>query len=505
MSNQISEAVDIVIHRLVALAAQDDELRTHLRSIAQFMLDSTADVLPPKDDGETVEESADQEVVDRPSASELIKQLWPSRVGTIPAVPVEPVPVPQSAATVIDTAELATIEKRCRLKAEGMRWSAERQRRIGNGVSYRNEIEPIDGDLIARAKLLPNCFLWMSHANGPPPRDADAWEDAAGCFDTLADAAALTKESAEERDQYPDLFESSLDLLAEAQSAVRVAVAAVDGQEDSDQKEAYGWLRAVAAHQQIFIQRYMRSTDVADSTTWEALAERIEAVDTELQEKKQQQKLRQRGLKRIAYVVKQIRTGLEAERDHQWRTLVATVDDLVANGLPPSHRELRDHILPVIDDWPDELETSQAMDQVLREIDRFLASQPEADSDDTTDGKRTVEVDKVAAALKEKTVVLIGGERRPHAEAALRDAFGLERLHWISTREHEAPDQFEPHVAKNGVAVVLLAIRWSSHSYGDVKAFCDKHGKHFVRLKAGYNPNQVAVHILDQCPGLFGE
>jgi hypothetical protein len=47
--------------------------------------------------------------------------------------------------------------------------------------------------------------------------------------------------------------------------------------------------------------------------------------------------------------------------------------------------------------------------------------------------------------------------------------------------------------------VVLLAIRWSSHSFGDVKRFCDQFGKPLVRLPAGYSPNQVAVQILAQC------
>jgi hypothetical protein len=46
--------------------------------------------------------------------------------------------------------------------------------------------------------------------------------------------------------------------------------------------------------------------------------------------------------------------------------------------------------------------------------------------------------------------------------------------------------------------VVLLAIRWSSHSFGEVKDFCDRYGKLLVRLPAGYNPNQVAVQILQQ-------
>jgi hypothetical protein len=57
---------------------------------------------------------------------------------------------------------------------------------------------------------------------------------------------------------------------------------------------------------------------------------------------------------------------------------------------------------------------------------------------------------------------------------------------------------FEPAVARPGVAVVLLAIRWASHSYGDVKDYCDKYGKPMVYLTGGYNPNQVAHQILAQ-------
>ena len=58
---------------------------------------------------------------------------------------------------------------------------------------------------------------------------------------------------------------------------------------------------------------------------------------------------------------------------------------------------------------------------------------------------------------------------------------------------------FEPYVARPEVALVLLAIRWSSHSFGDVKRFCDDHGKPMVRLPGGYGVNQVAAQILAQC------
>jgi hypothetical protein len=72
-------------------------------------------------------------------------------------------------------------------------------------------------------------------------------------------------------------------------------------------------------------------------------------------------------------------------------------------------------------------------------------------------------------------------------------------LIWIETRAHESIEGFEPYVARPNVAAVVLAIRWSSHSYGEVKDFCDKHGKPLVRLPGGYNVNQVAAQIMSQC------
>ena len=100
--------------------------------------------------------------------------------------------------------------------------------------------------------------------------------------------------------------------------------------------------------------------------------------------------------------------------------------------------------------------------------------------------------------LTGKSVVLIGGNRRREAQESLKRALGLEDVIWIETKEHQAVDTFEPLIARTDVALVLLAIRWSSHAFGDVKQICDRHGKLLVRLPGGYNANQVAAQILAQ-------
>ena len=97
-----------------------------------------------------------------------------------------------------------------------------------------------------------------------------------------------------------------------------------------------------------------------------------------------------------------------------------------------------------------------------------------------------------------KSLVLIGAEGRREATEAIERAFGLSRVEWVATSEHESYRGFEPSIARSDVAAVLLLIRWSSHSFSEVKVICDRHGKPLVRLPGGYNPNQIAAAILSQ-------
>ena len=113
-------------------------------------------------------------------------------------------------------------------------------------------------------------------------------------------------------------------------------------------------------------------------------------------------------------------------------------------------------------------------------------------------------VAEAARLLRGGSVVLIGGDRRPGAQEKLNTALNLKELLWIETRVHESIDKFEHYIARRDVALVLLAIRWSSHSFGDVKRYCDHYDKPIVRLPGGYNPIQVAAQILAQCSRQLG-
>ncbi len=158
----------------------------------------------------------------------------------------------------------------------------------------------------------------------------------------------------------------------------------------------------------------------------------------------------------------------------------------------------------MIEGLPDRIELPQGFGSFCaRSIDICRDVHPRLEARFRTGPRRTLE--EAARLLHDRSVVLIGGIRRREAQESLRRALGLSELIWIETKEHQSIDSFEPLIARADVAVVLLAIRWSSHAFGDVRHFCDRHDKPLVRLPGGYSPNQVAAQILAQCSGKLEE
>jgi hypothetical protein len=318
----------------------------------------------------------------------------------------------------------------------------------------------------------------------------------AGCFEAVAEGAALVKQIEDETDGDQSEFGSALDLLAESQSALRMAIGALEGPVDSDQTEVFRWLKTTASENQIFIQRYMRLDDPADPAHWRELIARMEAVDARFRDGHRRTKQRRKLLGKVRHKASLIAGDPQGASD-QWPLLAATVHELVTDGMPPSNREVRELLLPVFDQAPELAEMPRGFEMVLREIDRFVAMSPPPETPVAAPPSR--EVTETANLLRGRSLALIGGDKRAAAYQALKEAFGLQDLIWIETREHESIDSFEAYVARPDVAAVVLAIRWSSHSYGEVRDFCEKHGKPLVRLPAGYNPNQVAAQIMSQC------
>jgi len=498
-------ALRTILERVLALAAQDPGLRAGFRDLGRAFLalaeEPPAGGAPPPAAAETrpppsaepiaTAVPAAQSTPAEPSIAELAERLF--KPGTSPA-PVESILRP--AEPMVDT-ELAILRDRCRLKAEASQWAAVRPHRHRNGTGTNFLADGEDGhrELIARAKALPDCFLWMCQRDGPTPADPAAYANLAGGFEAAALAAEILI-AAVKMAAPTDLFAQALRLGAEAQSALRSAVAAMGELPDSDQFKFFLWIKETGAESGIWIDRHMRQDDPADAAGWTGRIERLRGLEEKFHWLKDRDRRQRKLFNKIRYHTQRIQDRPGIEDADGWQTIVQSVETLVEDGVPCSNVEIRDALVPVIDALPEAIVLPKHLPLVLREIDRYIQSVPTR-PDAVHEEAPTPEVQQVASLLRGRTVVLIGGNHRLPAAQALEKAFGLKGVVWIEGRD-QSYLTFEPEVAHPDVGAVLLAIRWSRHGFSDVKALCDEHRKPFVRLPGGYNPNQVAHHVLHQ-------
>ena len=385
---------------------------------------------------------------------------------------------------------LPVIAMRCRLKAEAAEFMARKLRGDPTAI--------VDGpsDLLYRAHSIEDCYLWMLDAAGYSDRPK-VWTELAGAFTAAAAAADMLKAWREMPESDAGRIAGDvLHLAAEAQAVLFSGCADTGkAKPDLDQLNLFVTIREEAAQRRVFVSRYLRKDDPADAARAPDVTRRALALASTLRTSGDRVRDRQKALSNLKYKAKKLRG--DTSMSGEWPRVIELLEELVSGGLPPSNSEVRDALLPVADQLPDDVRLGAGAGLVFREIDRYIASRPAPE--DAPNGEAvSAEVAEVRALLAGREMVLIGGHVRPDRRAALIRAFGLADVDWITTEDHTSVSVFEAPIARPAVVVVLLAIRWSNHSYGDVQEYCDAYGKLLVRLPGGYHPNQVAHQILSQ-------
>jgi hypothetical protein len=498
MSDWLMKVIRAEAKQLIALAADDEELRADLRALAGEILSVTeaqragSEPLAPETSGSATVEST--ETRSESTTLETVEPLRELTLGRSVSAKGEMGIAPTNVARAESTsARLAEIEARCRLRGAAGRWAVERLLRIREGNDRPDLDAPTDPRIVEWAGKMTDCFYWVHSTGSSEHADLALLENAAGCFESLAEGLENMRDVLEKH-QGTRALERMLPLVAEAQSALRAALKKLNAPDDGDQLEVFDWVKTTAAHHRVYLKRYMRVDDGADPAGWSDLLARIEAATAGGQLTRQQSS----ELEQIGVRLKQIEAGENVEQE--WQLVVEMVDRLVASGVPPSNRELRNALLSRIECLPERDDLPSGFRRVVCEIDRYLSLRSSATRHSVSQAA-VPEVVEAARLLHGRSAVLIGGIRRRVAQDSLRRALSLGELIWVETKEHQSIDSFEPIIARASVAVVLLAIRWSSHAFGDVKEFCDRHNKPLVRLPGGYSPNQIAAQIMAQCSG----
>jgi len=400
---------------------------------------------------------------------------------------------------------LVTVAARCRVKCAAAKIMAKRSAGANSA-----ELDQEEAKLRKQAEELSDCSLWMLETQ-PSKCSKAHWENLAGGYAVCATGSELLKQWSANG---PDLSRGQevLTCCAEAQSMLLYAVAAIGAvHRDHEQVQLFVHIRELGKIYQIYVPRFLRKEDPADPSKWGDLARRIAltiagqgatlvpgdaammrtpASDTALQGKK--------ALDNLRYKLRRVAEGIMPDVD-EWKQAALLLDQAAKAGVPPSSLALREMLVPVYPVIPRDLEITPHVERIFRAVELHLETlEAEAELPDDCPPEANPEVLQVARFLQGRELVLIGGLRRTHHVEALKAAFGLADVRWLTTPEHTSFTVFESDIARPNVAAVLLAIRWSSHDYASVQEYCTKYGKPLIRLKSGYNANQVAHSLLAQ-------
>lgn len=524
-SRSLAQALETLARLLLEKARQRDDVREAVHQVASILAEETRAAEQPAVPEHVLAAGSQADGVaaaPKPAGTPLRIPIEPARpYHAGPLVLKElrlgdsrlPMQVPEATGTVIEPEDLtaaitgptvvaeaplrrrgdfATIAFRCRLKTEACLWAIEHWDALLNRTLAPDDLAARE-DLIRRAKSVDGCWLWMLDATWLPADHALlvlCGENYAtlGLAADIADRCLLENPS-----------EDLMRLLAEAQSSVRAALLNIDIDNDSDQLDMFWWLREIGQMHRIYIDRHMKRDDPADPLAWADLRARIQEWSDQHETRRQNERVRATLLKKVEYHVKQLRDGVAEDVVANGRTILDCLCEWMRNGFYPTDASLARLLLPVYDLVVEAADDRDEAAPVLRAIDALIARQEaQAGVIEIEPRRRSDEITRAAELLRGRTVVLIGGDVRPQSKRRLERDLELAELRWLSTAPHERHDSLIPDIVRDDVDAVMLAIRLTSHSHGDLADVCARVGKPFVRLPGGYGSAQVAHQVLEQ-------
>lgn len=502
-------ALAAAVRRLIQVAALDPELRDGLIAFAKVVLDelslpvvaapvpptlvsaeppvaADAEALPDSPDSVELAPAAEPEEIVPMSRSALFALIDAALPASAPAAGGAP---PQRAHAEIESPP--TIEERDWVLPglrDRLRAKAELTEEMIRARAERREI----GETVLHRTRSTGASVWMIELVEPDPEAMADLESSLRATSEAIDLAARLRESAAEREAQA----RALKTLAAAQSALRVSVQRLSTRADDDQAGVFGWLKTTTHDERVFIDRHMRIDDPLDPAELDAAMEETREALAELEADEERREARSKRLGQLRYHVNRLSDGRGT--DHDRNKAIEAASALVEAGLPPSNRELRDLLLPILDQVRDGVDKSRSFALIVREIDRHLDESRRALRHAAPEVGPDPEIERVAELLEGTTMVLIGGEARVENRAALIEAFRLKDIVWLTISDDPTLIEIRTAVARPEVSVVLLLIRWARHRHGEAAEIARDLGKEFVRIPAGMNPRAIAAEIWDQ-------
>ncbi|MDO4857219.1 MAG: hypothetical protein Q4A17_04670 [Thermoguttaceae bacterium] len=257
----------------------------------------------------------------------------------------EPVKMDASTGGLWRNEDIDQLEKRLLLKIEASRWALERDRLLKNSVNFQTEIEPKDHNLLARARELTNCYLWMNNPETAPVIATETYEMLADAYAAAACCVGFMRQLIDLVDRSPKseilnrILRDALYITATAQSALRRVTYDVSGREDQDQIRIHRWLTLLTKRYGIYVNRHMKKDSLAPKDRIYVIPDYIARLRKEVDKLGQRQKILTEGFRRIQYHASRMTS--ENGNDYDWNKIIETVDELVDAGIPANDERFK--------------------------------------------------------------------------------------------------------------------------------------------------------------------
>jgi hypothetical protein len=509
MTTNVEAGLSVVMNHLLEVAYRDAELAAALRTVANAILErlnrsgsavSGADADPTDLGTEAVCAAGLHESRPTLEPTPEPRPLLQMQVGFQSESRPAPRPVyvcggdvePTVKITEISTIPAATVERleeiaeQLAMKAEACRWAldnvgAPKRAAPANFFERREDKE---------------WHPWMLSCFCPKHPNDSAWKQLEQTFEVTAHACtnlARLFDSDELQERFAERVLSQARSLLESLAG---AVTDVGQGYDCSQKALLAWLDNARVSQPWVLQALTQLEGSSPANVLGAVSSLTEEINSACRCSKEQRRL----FGKARFHAKKIAEAKPASPEvlADWWTLASTLDGLVQRcGVRPSSVDVRCLLLPIHERLPILDAVPPGFDLCLRALDDYLCRNPGSSrgADPAPDAPCVEEARRLLCDTK---VVLIGGDMRPDAKRRIEEALGLKELIWVRSKVHASVEEFRPAISRSDVSLALLAIRWSSHSFVEVKEFCEVSGKPLVWLAGGYNPNQVAHQIMQQ-------
>lgn len=402
-----------------------------------------------------------------------------------------------------DEIDLALIEKGCRLKAESCRLYIDRRAAEGDPLSEPPLLGRMN-EMIAQAKALPKCFLWVFWRDRTQPDDATL-KMIARCYDALAHAVGVIRQidrlgEGAKGDDEQEAFEFG----AEANSALRIALERTWlTSPDGDQDGFHRWIRRETSARAIYVPRFMKLDDPADPHSVDDLARRLGTLNDRVERHADRVKQIKERFNKLKYHLRSLHAGHDdVPGDHNRVKIAEAIETLAGLGVPVSDRRFRRLIGEhTAESFLSHHACSPAVQRVLESVRAWHAAPAgvQADIDGPADERWSDRVREVRSLLAGGVVVMIGGQPRNDAIDRIKDAFDLEVLTWVRLAEHGTGQPMRAPIYRPETRLVLVLVKLTGHlQVEEAGTHAKAADKPLVMLKAGYNPEQIAEAVLQQ-------